>query len=185
MRVFLALAGAAIALSLSGCDMRGGNQKQTNNNSAATPTTAPVPATQPAPDMRGSTAYMPPEEHHTYHHRYRYRPRGYATGGGHHGYYYWRKEYSEISVATYDYHSGSTSTYFGGDAYHGGGDYHGGHGGHGDGYHDADHGWIDGYGRGHGGAAGDAVHYESHGDDGRDHIWHGYDADCPDDPHHH
>jgi hypothetical protein len=196
MRVILAVAGAAVALSLSGCDMRGGDQKPAKVDCNCTTTPPPAQATTPPPDMRGSTAYVPPEEHRTYHH-HSYRPRG--ADGGHHGYYTWRKEYSEISVATYDYHSGSTSTYTGGgsydggDAYHGGGDYHGGHGehdgggyhgGHDGGYHDADRGWIDGYGRGHGGYTGDAVHYESGTDDGRGHVWHGYDADCPDDPHH-
>lgn len=183
MRVILALAGAAVALSLSGCDINTNGQKQANCNCAATPAAPPVAATTP-PDMRGSTAFMPPEAR-PYSHRHRTRERGYAYGGGHHGYYYWRKEYSEISVATYDYHSGSTSTYFGGDAYHGGGDYRGGHGERGDGYRGAEYGWIDGYGRGHGAHVGDAVHYDGGTADGRDHPWHGYDADCPDDPHHH
>lgn len=177
MRVLLALTGAAMALALSGCDINTNGQKQTACNCAATPPAAPVAATTP-PDMRGSTAYMPPEEPWPYHHRHRHAGHGYAYSG-HHG-YYWRREYSEISVATYDYHSGSTSRFFGytgGDAYHGGGDYHGEHDG-------ADHGWIDGYGRSHGGYAGGAVRRET-GSDGRDRPWHGYDADCPDDPHHH
>jgi hypothetical protein len=177
MRVILALASATVALSLSGCDIRGGDQKPATACNCATPPAAAT-TTTPPPDMRGSTAYMPPAIHHRRH----YRPRGYAYGSGHHGTYYWRKEYSEVSVAMYDYHSGSTSSYFGGESY-GGDDYHGGHGG--GGYHGAAHGWIDGYGRGHDGYVGDAVHHESGADDGRDRPWHGYDADCPDDPHHH
>jgi len=182
MRVILALAGAAVALSLSGCDINTNGQKQANCNCATTPPAAPPVATANPPDMRGSTAYMPPEEPRPYHRHHRSHGRGYAYGGGHHGYHYWRREYSEISIAAYDYHSGSTSTYFG---YTGGGthgDYHGGsHGEHDGGYHEVDGGWIDGYGRGHGG---EAVHYESGADDGRGRPWHGYDADCPDDPHH-
>jgi hypothetical protein len=179
MRVIVALAGAVLALSLSGCDMRGGDQKQAACNCATAPVAPPVAAATPTPDMRGSTAYTPPEEPRPYHHRHRAHGTGY--GGGHHG-YAWHREYSEISVAMYDYHSASTSTYVGGDT--GGYDHHG-HGDHDGGYHDADHGWIDGYGRGHGGYVGDAVHHETGGDDGRDRPWHGYDADCPDDPHHH
>jgi hypothetical protein len=188
MRVILALAGAAVALSLSGCDINTNGQKQANCNCVPAPVAPPV-ATTGTPDLRGSTAYRPPEEPRPVHHRHRERGYAYDGGGGHHGYYYWRREYSEVSVAMYDYHSGSTSSYFGftgGGVYHGGGDYHGGHGehdGHGGGYHGTDHGWIDGYGRGHGGYTGDAVHYESRADDGRDHPWHGYDADCPGDPH--
>lgn len=195
MRVILALTGAVVALALSGCDINTSGQKQANCNCATTPPAAPPVAVTP-PDTRGSTAYMPSDEDvdtggHRYRHRTygsggHHRPRGYAYNGGHHG-YYWRREYSEISVATYDYHSGSSSSYFGytgGGSYHGGGEYHG-HGEHGDdGYRPVDGGWIDGYGRGHGGHTGDAVHYETGGDDGRDHVWHGYDADCPDDPHH-
>ncbi len=206
MRVILVTAAALAALTLSGCDIN------------TTPKTAKVEcncAAPPAPPagMRGGDYNPPPAEPYREHHRWH--------GGSHHGYarwhggegghsYYWRREYSEMSVFTYDYHSDSHSyetggghggggasayayaaagAYAGGGAYAGAGAHTGGgayagdaaHGG--DGYHVVDHGWVDGYGRGHGGGAytSDPAHYETAPDDhARRSVWHGYDEDCPD-----
>lgn len=154
MRTILALATAATALALAGCD--------SNTGTPATRVVGcncPAPAVMPAPDMRGSTAPALP------HHR---RHRGYARWSGHS--YYWRRSFAEVSVETYDYHSGSHS-YFVGGGYGGayaGGDAHRG-------------GWQDGYGRWHGtgGGAGAAPDERAEAD-ARMKPWHGYDAKCPD-----
>jgi hypothetical protein len=174
MRVILTAAAALAVIMVSGCDINTGPAKtaKVECNCAGTP---------PA-GMRPSTAYAPPAE--PYHHRWHREHHGTGTaswhGGGSHS-YYWRREYAELSVATYDYHSTSHSYYMsGGDgggssgasayayagAYSGGSAYAGAgaHGGdsydhhgdghydrHGDGYHAVPHGWVDGYGRGHDG----------------------------------
>lgn len=203
MRVILVTAAALAALTLSGCDIN------------TTPKTAKVECncTPPAPPPVAThdDDYGPPPPDHD-HYRDRYR----GHGGSHHGYarwhggghsHYWRREYSEMSVFTYDYHSDSHSyetggghggggasayayaaagAYAGGGAYAGAGAHTGGGlyaGGGGDGYHVVEHGWVDGYGRSHGGDAytGDPAHYETAPDDrGRRSVWHGYDEDCPD-----
>jgi hypothetical protein len=190
MRVILAAAAALVAITVSGCDINTGPPK-----TAKVECNCAVPAAPPA-EMRGSEAYPPPAAPYRYHgHR---RPHGTFYAGWHDGHsHYWRREYAETSVFTYDYHSGSSSSsyYAGGGgssgasayayagAHAGGGAYAGGGAHGGDGYHVVDHGWVDGYGRGHdgGATAGEPVHYETHGDHGRLHPWHGYDADCPDD----
>ncbi|HXC54509.1 MAG TPA: hypothetical protein VNU97_04390 [Rhizomicrobium sp.] len=178
MRIILAAAAALAALTVSGCDIDTGPPKtaKVECNCAQPPQSA---AALP-PDMRGSTAYPPPARH------YRWHGRRYA--GGVHG-YYWRREYAELSVSTYDYHSDSHSyyqgdrggsaasayAYAGAAAYAGGASYGGAavHGG-------------DGFTRVEGGATiGAPTHYETHADDrARLHPWHGYDADCPDQDRH-
>jgi hypothetical protein len=192
MRVILAAAAALAAITVSGCDINTGPPKTAKVECNCT-----APAAPPA-GMRGSE---PPPAEPYHHHSYR-RPHesGYASWHGGHS-HYWRREYAETSVFTYDYHSGS-STYYAGShgggssgasayayaeagGYAGAGAYAGG-GAHGGGYRVVDRGWVDGYGRGHDGGApaGAPAHYETHGDRGRLHPWHGYDADCPDDPRH-
>jgi len=162
MRVILAAAAALAALTVSGCDINTGPKTAPVACNCATP--APPPT-----GMRGSDDTTPPATAH--HHRHAHR---YATsyGGGHA--YYWRREYSEVSVQTYDYHSDSHSYAMGG------GDEGGGSAGA-SAYASSGGAWVDGYGRGHGGAtAGTAV---SGGDEhGRLKPWHGYDVDCPDKP---
>lgn len=163
MRAILGVAAALAVLTVSGCDINSGPAKTAKVDCNCT--APPQAATTPPPDMRG--AYAPP----TVHYRWRGHAHRYA-GGGHS--YYWRREFAEISVATYDYHSDSHSYYQGYQGTAGGSDasaYAGG-GAHGD----------DGYRRVDGGAtAGEPAYYETHGDDrARLHPWHGYDADCPD-----
>ena len=172
MRMVLAAAAALAVFTVAGCDINTGTPKETKVGcNCTTP-----PAATPAPPA-GEPYYEPPHHHHRWY--------GHGTtrsyGGGVHG-YAWRREYSEFSVQTYDYHSDShsyvmggedSSAYAGGSTYAGGGAYAGG-GVHG--------GWVDGYGRGHGGAtAGDAAHYETAtADRARLAPWRGYDIDCPD-----
>lgn len=154
------LAAMAIALSLSGCDINTGTPAAKIGCNCATPA---APAAAAIPDMRGSTAYAPPAVHH----RHRTRVTGYGRWSGHA--YYWRREFAEISVQTYGYHSDSRSYYSAG-----------GSGGHDGGFRRADSGWQDGYSRWHG-TAGVVGHGESAVvADARLHPWHGYDADCPD-----
>src|SRR5258707_13857466 len=140
MRAILTACAALAALSLTSCDINTGTPKtaQVDCHCATPP---PVAGT---PDMRGSTGYEPPPVRH----RRRYHGYAYAGHGSYNGHsHYWRREDSELSVATYDYHSDSHSYVMGdsGGAYAegGGGAYVGGavHGG-----------WVDGYGPGHGGA---------------------------------
>jgi hypothetical protein len=158
MRAVLAIAAAAIALSLSGCDTNTGAPAAKVGCNCATPAAPPAAA---VPDMRGSTAYAPPTAHR--HHR----PAGYGRWSGHA--YYWRREFAEISVQTYGYHSDSRSYYS-----DGGSDSHDG------GFRRAESGWQDGYGRWHG-TAGVAGHTDSGVvADARLRPWHGYDATCPD-----
>lgn len=172
MRVILAAAAALALFTVSGCDINTGPPK-----TAKVECNCATPA--PPAGMRPSTAYAPPETPYRYRaHRHGY---GIARWSGHS--YYWRREYSEISVATYDYHSDSHSYTmaggggsYGASAYAAAGAYAGG-------YHAVDHGWVDGYGRGHdgGATAGTPVHYETNGrSGGRGDVWHGYDVDCPD-----
>ena len=179
MRVILATAAALIAVTLSGCDINTGPPKTAKVEcNCAAPVAAP-----PAGISGGGTTYAPPPERHYRWHRH---PHSYAHWSGHS--YYWRREYSEVSVQTYDYHSTSTSTYTDGGTY-GGGDAYASGEVYGDGgYHTADRGWIDGYGRSHDGGAttGEPVHYETHGGGhSRGDVWHGYDVDCPDPAQHH
>jgi len=201
------VAGAAVAaLTVSGCDINTTpKQAKADCHCTATPPPTSTTATTtppPQPDMSGSTDYAPEDHdtggrghghgrHHGHGHGYAYNDSGYGYDGhfrrhGHgyhggyegHGGYYWRREYSELPVYTYDYHSTSTSsTYVGGSS--------GTYAETGGGYHVVPHGWVDGYGVMHtgGGAyAGVPAHYETGGRD-RDRMssWHGYDAYCPDD----
>ena len=191
MRIIL-VAAAIAALAVSGCDINTGPPKtaKVECNCAA-----------PAPEgLRPSTAYAPPAMHDRYRGYAHHSGYGTARGGGHS--HYWRREYSEVSVATYDYHSDSHSYVMGGGdssgvsayayaaagGYGGGGAYAGGSEHGGGGYHVVDHGWVDGYGRGHdggGATTGTPVHFETHsGGHGRGAVWHGYDVDCPDKPTH-
>lgn len=169
MRVILAAAAVLAALTVSSCDIN------TSPRQAKVECNCP-PAPPPA-GMRPATT-PPASSHHHDRHRYA-RSGGYTHWSGGHS-YDWRKEYSEVSVVTYDYRSGSHAyemeggssgayAYAESGAYTGSGAYAGAQGG-----------WVDGYGRGHGGAtAGAPVHYDSHGG-ARLKPWHGYDADCPD-----
>ncbi|MEJ1970206.1 MAG: hypothetical protein WDN03_16490 [Rhizomicrobium sp.] len=170
MRALLTVMAAAVALTLSGCDYNNQAQKPASCNCAATP--PPVAAATPAPPPAGTDDTPPPE-----HHRARYHGHGGGYGMARRPSHFWRREYSELSVATYDYRSGSTSTYAGGR------DAHDDHGG-GDGFHPAGDGWTDFYGRRHANGAA-AIVYDTSGDAHRDHPWHGYDADCPDGDAHH
>ena len=175
MRMVLAAAAALAVFTVAGCDINTGTPKETKVGcNCTTP-----PAATPAPPA-SEPYYAPPAPRH-----HRWHGHGYArTYGGVHG-YAWRRDYSEISVETYDYRSDSHSyvtgessdsgTYSGAGAYAGGGAGGSEHGG-----------WVDGYGRGHGGAtAGDAVHDDrAIVDRARMAPWRGYDIDCPDnDPH--
>ncbi|MEI9991598.1 MAG: hypothetical protein WDM86_16330 [Rhizomicrobium sp.] len=156
MRIILAAAAALAVFTVAGCDINTGPAKDTKVGcNCATP-----PAATPTPTGEADTP--PPPRHRWHRHGDRH-----VYGGGHG--YAWRREYSEISVATYDYHSDSRSYVMGGGDYAGGGAAHG-------------NGWVDGYGRAYGGGA---DHHETAADDrARLHPWHGYDADCPDnDPH--
>lgn len=213
MRTLAVLAAATVALALSGCDINTSPRTaKAECGCCSCPTQAAPPtrtaATPPMPDddMRGSDAYEPRpyrRHHHRGYDRYRpHRDRGYSRWNGHS--YYWRREYSEMSIYTYDYRSASTSTYVGAtagaaagaSAYAyagaGAGAYAGAGAGAstGGGYRVVPGGWQDGYGRWHDGraTAGDPAHYEptGSGDGGsRMQPWHGYDADCPDDDHDH
>lgn len=177
MRVILAAAAALAAMTVSGCDINTGPPK-----TAKVECNCAAPAAPPE-GMRPGTAYAPPVTHG--HYRGYRHPHEYGTAhwSGHS--HYWRREYSEVSVATYDYHSDSHSYTMGGgggssgvSAYAyaaAGGGYAGG------GYHAVDGGFVDGYGRGHGATVGEPVHFETHPDGhGRGDVWHGYDVDCPD-----
>ncbi len=197
MRVILAAAATLAVIMVSGCDI--------NTGPARTARVECHCAGTPPAGMRDSTASAPPAE--TYHHRWHREPHhaaGYASWhGGSHA-HYWRREYAELSVATYDYRSTSHSYYLnggesggtpdasayayagaygGGSAYAGAGTQDGGYSDrHGDGYRPVPHGWVDGYGRAHdGGDAGAPVQVD--GPHRRD-PWHGYDVDCPDDARH-
>ncbi len=177
MRLALAAFTAMAVLAVSGCDINTGTPREAKVEcNCATPTRA-IPGT---PDMRGSEGPLS-------RHRRHYRAASYSQGDRHG--YAWRREYSELSVETYDYRSSSRSYSTGesGGESSGGADayaYAGASaGGSGDGYRVVERGWVDGYGRTHGGgaAAGTPVHYETSARDGaRMHPWHGYDADCPD-----
>jgi len=163
MRMVLAAAAALAVFTVAGCDINSGTPKDAKVGCNC----VPPPAAAPAPPA-AAPAYAPP--------RHRWHRLAYADDGVHG--YAWRREYSEISVATYDYRSDSHS-YVMGDSADSGGGYAAGRAGHG--------GWVDRYGRAHGGAStGDAVH----GDDTRTAYrarmapWRGYDIDCPDDDRH-
>ena len=187
MRIILAAALSLIAVSVTGCDIN------TTPKTTQVGCNCTVPPAPPA-----ATPYPPPAPADFHRH---------ARGGSHHGYarwsggghtYYWRREYAEMSVFTYDYHSGSHSYstgghgggYSGASAYAyaaagasgGGGAYAGG----GSGYvGDAVHG-DDGYRAVPGATAGDPAHYDTRGHGGaRMDPWHGYDVDCPDPANHH
>ncbi len=161
MRMVLAAAAALAVFAVAGCDINTGTPKETKVGCNCT--AAPA-ATPPA----AVTDDTPPRPHH--HHRWH----GYGRNTGRAHGYAWRRDYSEISVATYDYRSDSHSYVTGGEtdsAGGGGGTYTGGsvHGG-----------WVDGYGRGHGGA-GDGAHDDrATVDRARLAPWRGYDIDCPD-----
>ena len=84
--------------------------------------------------------------------------------------YYWRREFAEISVQTYGYHSDSRSYYSAGGS--------GGHDG-------GDSGVPIAAGRTATAAGTETAGVVGHGEsavvaDARLHPWHGYDADCPD-----
>ena len=198
MRIVLAASMALIAVSVIGCDIN------------TTPKTAQVGCNCTAPPappagMRGSDAYPPPAAPVGYrtHERYHWH------GAPHHGTahwsggdrsYHWRREYSEMSVFTYDYHSSSTSYTTGGhgggyggvSAYayaaagsYGGGGAYAGAGAHGGGYAGDPVHADDGYHRVPSGTVGDPAHYETDGRDRhRGDVWHGYDVDCPDPANH-
>jgi hypothetical protein len=150
MRVIWTAAAALIALCVSGCDIN------------TTPKTAKVECnctTSPAPPagMRGSDEDVPPPP---YRHRHghggyaRYHDRGHS----------WRREYSEISVFTYDYHSDSYGGTMGGAS--GGASVYAGTSG--------------------GGAVSGAAAQDTPPADDRARLkpWRGYDVDCPDKPAH-
>jgi hypothetical protein len=147
MRAVGLVLAATAALGLASCDINTGPPKaaQADCHCAAPPPA--VPPVEPAP---------PP----TYRHHHRYAYSGHTSGHT----YYWRREYSELSVDVYDYHSSSTRyTTGGGASYAGGGAYTG----------DA------AYGGGHDGAGTGTAVYAGGGHD-RLSVWHGYDQDCPD-----
>jgi hypothetical protein len=159
MRIARFVAGALAVFALAGCDINTGPAKpaQTGCNCTTPPPPAP-PAYEPP-------AYEPPVPHT----HWRYHTRRYA---GAHG-YAWRREYAELSVETYDYRSSSRS-YVTDEGAYAGGSYAGGA------VHGA--GWVDGYGRAHGGGdAGVPVH-SNVADRARAAVWRGYDIDCPDAP---
>lgn len=188
MRSILVLAAALAVLTASGCDINTAPSKPATVecHCAAPPAQA---AATPPPDMRGSTAYQPPQ----YDYRPRWNARGhrYAGGDGYRSHggdaYRWHRSYAERSVFSYDYHSDSHG-YYQGDNYSGGNSYTDGggyadHGTHGDdGFRPVEQGWIDGYGRSHGGGGGGISITGGTGgvERARLHPWHGYDADCPD-----
>lgn len=153
MRMVLAAAAGLAALALTSCDINTGATRKADCNCTPAPATAPVPPAQTA-------SYAPPPEHRRHH-------RSYAYGGARS--YVWRREYSEVSVETYDYHSDSRSYAMGGESYSRSGGERivdgGAHEGRGD---DRPH-----------GDAGTPVHYETAGHSRMD-PWHGYDVDCPD-----
>jgi hypothetical protein len=188
MRVMWTAAAALVALCVSGCDIN------------TTPKSAKVECNcTTSPDgMRGSDADAPPPPPY----RHRHDHGGYARYHDHydhggHG-HYWRREYSEVSVFTYDYHSDSHGYTMGGGANggaaayayagaSGGGAYAGAGASAGGGAVTGGGVWVDGHGRSHGGSAtaGEPAHYEPPADDhARQKPWRGYDADCPDKPAH-
>lgn len=154
MRMLLAAAAGLAALALTSCDINTGATRKADCNCTPAPVTAPVPPAQTA-------SYAPPAGH-------RRHRRSYAYGGARG--YAWRREYSEVSVETYDYHSDSSSYVMGGESY-------GGSGGeriaHGDAHGDR----TDGFDRTHSDAG--TARYETAGRQRMD-PWHGYDVDCPD-----
>jgi hypothetical protein len=155
MRAILTACAALAALCLTSCDSNTGTPKAAKVECNC----APPAQTAGVPDLRGNEAAPRPHQRHYGHARYTYP--GHA----------WRREYSEISVETYDYHSDSRSF-----AMADGGAYAGGSG---EGYRAVEHGWIDGYGRSHGGGATAGASVDYDGRTRRD-TWHGYDAECPD-----
>jgi hypothetical protein len=160
--------GIALAMlgvcAIGACDINTGGSK---SDKVACNCTAPPPAPPAAPPV-----VVPPEPrvHHVSHHD-GWHDYAAHTGHGRAHAYYWRREYAEISVQTYDYRSDSHSYVMGeSDAYAGGGAYGGGH--HGGGH------------RGHGGEAttGEPAFFNPPPDDrARSSVWHGYDEDCPED----
>ncbi len=163
MRMVLAAAAALAVFTVAGCDINTGTPKETKVGcNCTTP-----PAATPAPPAAEPYDAPPPAPHRYRWHRHFYAPVYDSVHG-----YAWRREYSEISVETYDYHSDSHSYVMGEGAYAGGDAYAGG----------AEHGgWTDAYGRAHGGA-GDAVHGDARTVyRARMAPWRGYDIDCPDD----
>ncbi|MBS0471060.1 MAG: hypothetical protein JSR60_08320 [Proteobacteria bacterium] len=151
MRVLWTAAVALIALTVSSCDIN------------TTPKTAKVECNCAAPAVPGPSAYTPPPAAP---HRSHHRGYAHATGHGH----YWRREYSEISVFTYDYHSDSSGYAAGGSGHANGNTGYATGGGAAAGV------WVDGYGRRHG--TGGTVPPAD--DRARMAPWHGYDATCPD-----
>lgn len=160
MRIAKISAAALAVIAVAGCDINTGPAKPAQTTCNCTP---PQPAV--APPAYGEPSYSPPP--------HRGRHRAHRSYGGAHG-YAWRREYAELSVETYDYHSTSTVTVVGDSGgYAGGGYAYEGHGGAASGT------WTDGYGRVHSGAP---VHRDAAVDRARAAVWRGYDADCPDDP---
>ena len=167
MRIVFTAAAALAVLMAAGCDINTGPAREAKVDchcTAVAPPAAPI-----------AEAAAPGHRHRWYHHAYSYG----GSYAGHRG-YAWRREYSEVSVATYDYRSdshsyvmGETDDETGGASAYADGAAHGGGGAQG---------WVDGHGRDYGGAAmGDAVHHESESSDAaRMKPWHGYDVDCPD-----
>ncbi len=156
MRGIVTACAALAALSLTGCDINTGAPKTVQADCHCTN----LPAAAP-PVTSGDTDYEPrPAHRHSHRH-------GYADSGSAHS-YSWRREYSEVSVATYDYRSDSRSYTIGASdaAYSGdsaGGESHGG--------------LVDDHDSA---TAGEPVHRAQGDRHGRLSPWHGYDADCPD-----
>ncbi|MEI9995012.1 MAG: hypothetical protein WDM91_10490 [Rhizomicrobium sp.] len=161
MRVILAAAAALAVLTVSGCDINTGTprtEKVTCN--CATP----APAVPPAGARSGEA---PRPQARVHHHR------DWRAAPGHGYAYRWHREYAEVSVQTYDYHSDSHSYYQGGER---GGAY-GATDGYAGGAHRGDH--------DRGDEDGAPVHDRRAADEReRLHPWHGYDADCPDQDRH-
>lgn len=170
MRAIPVAAAIVVAMMVSSCDIN-----TTPKEAKVGCNCTPAAAQPPAP---GETA--PPSEP-IRHHRHAHYGMRYAGGGRGH---YWRREYSELSVITYDYRSASRSYAMDEDT-SGGGTSASAYAAAGGSVAGA---WVDGFGRSHGGGeavvtgGGGETTVRAGDDRARLKPWHGYDVDCPDKP---
>lgn len=161
----LVLAAAGLLVSLSGCDQVPAPTQQQAQIAAPV---APPCNCQPPAEHLARLDYAPVR--HTRHRHY---------DGGYHGSY---TSQSENSVDAYGYVSASSVSYSesSSDSSDSTGGYEGGgYDAEGHRYYRGRIAWVDGYGRGYFNDGPVTVAQTMNGK--RMHVWHGYDADCPDD----
>ncbi|HEY2033142.1 MAG TPA: hypothetical protein VGH02_05600 [Rhizomicrobium sp.] len=161
--------GILMGASLAGCDQTTTAPQQQTAQAAPPVVAAPPPCNcgeRAAPDNHLTRlSYVPRHRHH--------------YEGGYHGSYTSRSEesvdsYGYVSASSVSYSESSSSTSEGG-AYD-----RDGYIAHGHRYYRGGIQWVDGYGRGYYGGQRPTVAQEMTGK--RAAVWHGYDADCPDQP---